>query len=80
MIPDRFFYPLIALFIAALIALAMQWPQGEGERSWGRFGHETVAEKDAAANAAAARAAALRPPAHATPPAALPSPAADGLK
>jgi hypothetical protein len=68
MIPDRFFYPLIAVVIAALIALAMEWPQGEGERSWGRFGHQTVAEKDAAAQAAAARAAFLRPPAR-TPPA-----------
>jgi hypothetical protein len=62
MIPDRFFYPLIALVVAALIALAMEWPQGEGERSWGRFGQQTVAEKDAAAAAAARRAEALRPP------------------
>ena len=66
MIPDRYFYPLIAVVIAVLIAVAMEWPQGEGERSWGRFGHQTVAEKDAAANAAAAaaanaRASALRP-------------------
>ena len=79
MIPDRFFYPLIALVIAALIALAMEWPQGEGERAWGRFGHQTVAEKDALLNAAAARAAAARP---ATPPpaAVLPAPAASDAK
>ncbi len=29
MIPDRFFYPLIALLVAALIGLAMEWPQGD---------------------------------------------------
>jgi hypothetical protein len=72
MIPDRFFYPLIALLVAALIGLAMEWPQGEGERSWDRFGHQTVAERDAAANAAAQRAAALKPP---PPPPPAPPPA-----
>jgi hypothetical protein len=71
MIPDRFFYPLIALLVAALIGLAMEWPQGEGERSLGRFGHQTVAEKDAAAAAAAQRAAALKP---APPPPPAPPP------
>ncbi len=74
MIPDRFFYPLIALLVAALIGLAMEWPQGEGERSWGRLGHQTVAEHDAAANAAAARIAAQKP---AAKPPAPPPPAID---
>jgi hypothetical protein len=30
MIPDRVFYPLAALIVAALIGLAMVWPQGQG--------------------------------------------------
>ncbi len=30
MIPDRLFYPLAALIVAALIGLAMVWPQGQG--------------------------------------------------
>ena len=33
MIPDRFFYPLAALVIAALIGLAMVYPQGQGALS-----------------------------------------------
>lgn len=33
MIPDRFFYPLAALVIAALIGLAMVYPQGQGAPS-----------------------------------------------
>jgi len=27
---DRFFYPLMALIAAAMIALAIHWPQGMG--------------------------------------------------
>lgn len=43
MIPDRFFYPLAALVVAGLIALAAVYPQGEGTRSPGRFGHPMAA-------------------------------------
>jgi hypothetical protein len=39
MTPDRIFYPLAALFAGALIVLAMVFPQGEGARSPGPFGH-----------------------------------------
>jgi hypothetical protein len=38
MIPDRFFYPLAALVIAALIGLALEWPQGQGAPSPAPFG------------------------------------------
>lgn len=30
MIPDHFFYPLAAVVVAALIGLALVWPQGQG--------------------------------------------------
>lgn len=40
--PDRFFFPLLALLSAMMIALAMVWPQGLGDRSWGPFGHPPV--------------------------------------
>jgi hypothetical protein len=33
MIPDRVFYPLAALIVAALIGLALVWPQGQGKPS-----------------------------------------------
>jgi hypothetical protein len=42
MTPDRLFYPLMILVVAALIALAMVYPQGEGARSPGPFGHDPV--------------------------------------
>jgi hypothetical protein len=35
---DRLFFPLIGLLALALVALAMVWPQGLGERSPGPFG------------------------------------------
>ena len=38
MIPDRFFYPLAALIVAALIGLALVWPQGQGAPSPAPFG------------------------------------------
>ncbi len=58
--PDRIFMPLMGLIAVALIALSLVWPQGEGDRSWGPFGHTPVQqtpemkariqrEKDAAA-------------------------------
>jgi len=37
MIPDRVFYPLAILVAAALIALALVWPQGQGSPSPGPF-------------------------------------------
>lgn len=40
--PDRFFFPLLALLSAMIVALAMVWPQGLGDRSWGPFGHMPV--------------------------------------
>jgi hypothetical protein len=40
--PDRIFMPLMGLVAAALIALSLVWPQGEGDRSWGPFGHTPV--------------------------------------
>ena len=41
MLPDRIFYPLAALVAGALILLATVFPQGEGARSPGAFGHMT---------------------------------------
>jgi hypothetical protein len=37
MIPDRLFYPLAALVVVALVALALVWPQGQGALSPGQF-------------------------------------------
>ena len=80
--PDRIFMPLMGLIAAALIAFSLVWPQGQGDRSWGPFGHTPVQqtpemraaiqrEKDAAARRdAAARKAiddANQPPGQATP-------------
>ena len=48
MTPDRIFYPLAALFAAGLIALAMVYPQGEGDRSPGPFGHPPTQQTAAA--------------------------------
>jgi hypothetical protein len=42
MIPDRFFYPLMALLVAALIGLAMVYPQGQGAPSPAPFGHKVA--------------------------------------
>jgi hypothetical protein len=39
---DRFAFPLIALAAAAVIGLALVWPQGYGARSPGPFGHTPV--------------------------------------
>jgi hypothetical protein len=48
MTPDRIFYPLAALVAAGLIALAMVYPQGEGDRSPGPFGHPPTQQTAAA--------------------------------
>ena len=42
--PDRVFYPLAALVMIALIALATVYPQGQGARSPKPFGHATWAQ------------------------------------
>lgn len=63
--PDRIFMPLMGLTALVLIAFSLVWPQGQGERSWGPFGHTPVQqtpemkaklqrEKDAAARRDAA--------------------------
>ena len=39
---DRFFFPLMALAAAMVIALALVWPQGIGARSPGPFGHTPI--------------------------------------
>ncbi|WP_299010134.1 hypothetical protein [uncultured Caulobacter sp.] len=52
--------PLMGLIALVLIAFSLVWPQGQGDRSWGPFGHTPVQqtpemkakiqrEKDAAA-------------------------------
>jgi hypothetical protein len=47
--PDSLALPAIALVAAALIALAMVWPQGEGARSPAPFGHPLEAVEPPAA-------------------------------
>ncbi len=58
--PDRICLPLMGLIALVLIAFSLVWPQGQGARSWGPFGHTPVQqtpemkakiqrEKDAAA-------------------------------
>jgi hypothetical protein len=39
---DRLFLPLLGLATVALIALAMVWPQGLGDRSPPPFGHQPI--------------------------------------
>jgi hypothetical protein len=41
---DRAFFSLVALAVVAMVALSMVFPQGEGRRSPGPFGHATTAE------------------------------------
>jgi hypothetical protein len=41
---DRAFFSLVALAVVAMVALAAVFPQGEGRRSPGPFGHVTAAE------------------------------------
>ncbi|MGC1305243.1 MAG: hypothetical protein WA840_22975 [Caulobacteraceae bacterium] len=56
---DRIFFPLVALTAIAMIAVALVYPQGDGARSPGPFGHETTA--DAAARQPKLRPAAPKP-------------------
>jgi len=51
---DRLFLPALALLAALMIALAMVWPQGLGDRSPGPFGHTPV-QRTAAMQAAMKR-------------------------
>jgi hypothetical protein len=39
---DRFYLPLLALGAIAVVALALVWPQGLGDRSPAPFGREPV--------------------------------------
>ena len=39
---DRLYLPLLAAATLAVIALAMVWPQGMGDRSPGPFGHTPI--------------------------------------
>ena len=61
---DRLFYPFIILVMAAVVALAAVWPQGNGARSPGPFGHQPVQQQIAAPGpqpSAAAAPASARP-------------------
>jgi hypothetical protein len=40
---DRLFFPLLALVVLAMVALAAVWPQGLGLRSPPPFGHAPAA-------------------------------------
>ena len=39
---NRLFFPALAALALCLVALAMVWPQGLGDRSWGPFGRPPV--------------------------------------
>jgi hypothetical protein len=39
MFSDRVFYPACGALAALMVVLALVWPQGEGARSPGPFGH-----------------------------------------
>ncbi|MDP3853956.1 hypothetical protein [Phenylobacterium sp.] len=39
---NRLFFPALAALALGLVALAMVWPQGLGDRSWGPFGRPPV--------------------------------------
>ena len=56
---DRLYMPFLALVAAAVIALAMVWPQGQGALSPPPFGHPVTAPPPPSATPGAAPA--LRP-------------------
>ena len=58
--PDRLFFPLIVLAAAAMIALALVWPQGLGARSPAPVGHPTAAQTNGPNAPHPAQAAALK--------------------
>lgn len=44
---DRLFFPALVALAILMIALAMVWPQGLGDRSWGPFGHTPLQQTPA---------------------------------
>lgn len=44
---DRLFFPFIGLTALAVMAVALVWPQGLGDRSPGPFGHTPVQQTPA---------------------------------
>jgi hypothetical protein len=44
---DRLYLPFLGLAAVAAIALSLVWPQGQGARSWGPFGHTPVQQTPA---------------------------------
>jgi hypothetical protein len=50
--PDRIAYPAFVLLAAAMVSLAMVWPQGIGARSPAPFGHPLRPLASGAASAA----------------------------
>ncbi|HWE98308.1 MAG TPA: hypothetical protein VG248_00760 [Caulobacteraceae bacterium] len=48
---DAVFYSLVVLAAAAMVALALVWPQGLGAPSPAPFGHRLTPERPAAAAA-----------------------------
>jgi len=59
---DRWFYPLMALIMAGMIALSLVWPQGFGQRSPGPFGHARLSVAAPAKSPTTAHAPKMRPP------------------
>lgn len=60
--PDRVFYPLSALALVLLIALASVYPQGQGARSPKPFGQPTWAQMHPPKPVAAKPGASVKPP------------------
>ena len=58
--PDRLFFPLMALIAVAMVALALVWPQGLGARSPGPLGAPTAAQLNGPAGRHPVAAAALK--------------------
>ena len=57
---DRLYLPILGVAAAAMIALALVWPQGLGARSPGPFGHTPVQQTPAMKAAREREAAAAR--------------------
>jgi hypothetical protein len=67
--PDQIVYPALALLAAALIALALVWPQGQGAPSPAPFGQPLHPVDQGVAHAVAAVLRGRQPPAAVAPPA-----------
>ena len=52
---DRLFFPFVVLVALAMIALAMNWPQGLGARSTPPFGHPLAPQDTPAPSAPSSR-------------------------